>query len=94
MTEQLVLDLYESGRSKWLQAARGVALHLGRFGDPITIDDIRDQFPPPENVDPRIMGAVFINSDWVCIGYRKSNRSLCHKRPIGIFQRKVYESKS
>lgn len=93
MPEQLVIEFYSSGRLSWLTRARGLALQLGRFGDQITIDDVREVCPPPEFVDPRVMGAVFRNEDWVCIGYRKSKRNTCHRRPIGIFQRKTYEAK-
>lgn len=86
MFEQIVLPLFEEHRPDWLSAARAIAAQIGADGRPVTIDDVRDRIPPPSNVDPRVMGAVFTRRDWIKTGYCNSGRSTCHKRPVAVFK--------
>ena len=83
--QEEVLPLYEEYRGEWLAAARACARHLGATQD-VTIDDVRKFCPPPADVDPRVMGAVFAGADWQCLRYVASHRGVCHKRPIGVFR--------
>jgi hypothetical protein len=83
--EEAVLPLFEEHRGDWLAHARATARHLAADRD-ITIDDVRQLCPPPENIDPRVMGAVFAGNDWRCLRYVSSHRGVCHKRPIGLFR--------
>lgn len=79
------LALFEIHRAEWLAAARHAALRLYRqSGRPITIDEVRGVCPPPEGIDPRVMGAVF--TGWVAVGFVNSRRRMCHGRPIRLFQ--------
>jgi menaquinone-dependent protoporphyrinogen IX oxidase len=88
MFEQSVLPLYEAYRGDWLSAARRVASEIGSDGRTVTIDDVRRRLPPPSHIDPRVMGAVFVRSQWEKIGYLNSGRATCHKRPIAMFRRR------
>ena len=84
--KQQVLPLFETSQPDWLTQARYVARSIAASREFVTIDDVRQVCPPPDGVDPRVMGAVFKGKDWECIGYQKSKRSACHNRPIGQFQ--------
>jgi len=86
--EQSVLPLYEATRTEWLQQARAAAYAIGSDGCAITINDVRRVCPPPVDVDPRIMGAVFLRKYWQKIGYLNSNRNQCHGRPVAIYELK------
>lgn len=80
------LDLFELTRPEFLEEARQIARDLALGGKLVTIDDVRVQCPPPDNVDPRVMGAVFNTKEWEASGYIRSTRSTCHKRPICQFR--------
>lgn len=79
------LALFEMYRAEFLARARNAALRLyRRVGRPITIDDVRAECPPPGDIDPRVMGAVF--SGWNAVGFTNSRRRTCHGRPIRLFE--------
>lgn len=85
--EQAVLPLQEEAHETWIDRARDVARRLARQRGAITIDDVRDECPPPEGIDPRVMGSVFKpKKDWICVDYRKSWRRENHGRPVGIWR--------
>jgi len=84
-----VLPLFEAGKSvDWLTEARGIAVSLAQARGEITIDDVRDVLPPPDNADPRIMGAVFKGGDFELVRYVRSMRVTCHRRPVAVFRLK------
>ena len=83
---QLYLDLFETHRTSWLARARSIAYELAQERGQITIDDVRERLPPPSEVDPRVMGAVFSKKIFECIGYQKSIREECHRRPVRLFR--------
>jgi hypothetical protein len=84
--EEVILPRFEEHRADWLERARGVAVELcQRFGE-ITIDNVRAECPPPENADPRVMGAVMRPPVFEIVRYQKSVRSTCHKRPVAVFR--------
>jgi hypothetical protein len=84
--EREILPLFEEFRGEWLQEARATAAMLGSSGREITINDVRALCPPPEDVDPRVMGAVFTRKCWTLVRYERSNRATCHNRPVGVFR--------
>ena len=86
--EQSILPLYESSRSDWLEQARSVAWTIGKNGGTVTINDVRRVCPPPVEVDPRVMGAVFLRKLWRKVGYSNSSRSESHGRPVALFELK------
>lgn len=87
--EQLVMPLFEtSSASDWLETARTVAVELGKTGNIVTVDMVREFCPPPADVDPRIMGAVMPRKLWERVGYQQSSRAINHNRPIALFRLK------
>lgn len=86
--EQQILPLFEEHRADWLRNARNVAFLLGAAGQIVTIDDVRRICPPPDHVDPRVMGAVFERRKWDYLGATSSIRTTCHKRPVGRWRLK------
>lgn len=87
--EQLVMPLFEaSNASEWLATARTVAVELGKTGNIVTVDMVREFCPPPSDVDPRIMGAVMPRKLWERVGYAQSSRAINHNRPIALFKLK------
>lgn len=85
LTKEDAFDAFEHARPDWLSQARAVAVDFARKNGRVTIDDVRKVLPPPEDIDPRIMGAVFAGKQFVRVGYTNSNRATCHKRPISVF---------
>lgn len=81
-----IQPLFEEYRANYLQIARDAARQLATAQGQVTIDQVRERCPPPEGVDPRVMGAVFRTSEFELVGYAKSGRATCHNRPIGIFR--------
>jgi hypothetical protein len=74
-------------KSAYLAKARAAAEKLYRArGTPISVDDVRVFCPPPANLDPRIMGAIFQRTVWRRAGYVASVRDTCHHRPIAAFE--------
>ena len=86
MFEQSILPLFETHRAEWLEQARSAAYAIGCKGGTLTINDVRRVCPPPEEFDPRVMGAVFLRSTWRKVGYLSSSRA--HGRPVVVFQLK------
>lgn len=83
-------DLFEETRAEWLARARAAAEQVANEGDGrVTINDVRRLCPPPEGVDPRVMGAVFRRSQWKRVAYIDNSRTACHHRPIAIFVRRT-----
>jgi hypothetical protein len=90
--EQQVLPLFEQHRAPWLDRARAVARRLGQGGATVTIDMVRVECPPPDDVDPRVMGAVFTRKEWENRGYMKGFRSTSHGRPVAMFKLREAQS--
>lgn len=88
--ETRVLPLFEEHRGDWLATARAAARFLGHGGAPVTIDAVRKLCPPPADVDPRVMGAVFLRREWTRIGFEQSARRECHGRPVAVHRLKEY----
>jgi hypothetical protein len=85
------LDLFEATRGDYLESARAAARKLLVSKYWITIDDVRKVCPPPEGVDPRVMGAVFNKADYESLGWINSTRPECHRRPVQRFRLKKAE---
>lgn len=83
--ERQVLPLFEEHRSDWLERARAIARQIGLQRVEVTINDVRAVCPPPAGVDPRVMGAVFMRSEWKLLRHERSTRATCHNRPVGVF---------
>ena len=82
MTKQL--DFFGQTKETWLKLAREQALTLAEKNGEVCADDIHRTLPIPGYIDRRIMGSVFDGFEFV--RYKKSERSECHHRPIGVFR--------
>ena len=81
------LALLEEHRPDYLTLARDAARKLLSERDSITINDVRAVCPPPSDIDPRVMGAVFRHADFEATGeFVLSSRTTCHRRPIQKFR--------
>ena len=90
MSEQIDLEdwlsLLETHRPDYLTLARDAARKLLAERPSITINDVREVCPPPADIDPRVMGAVFRHADFEATGeFVLSSRATCHRRPIQRF---------
>jgi hypothetical protein len=81
-----VQPLFEEHRAEWLAWARRTAMEIAQRRGSVCIDDIRALCPLPENVDPRVCGAVFRTSDFIGGEYVNSGRAINHHRPIRLFR--------
>ena len=86
MFETAIQPLFEKSSKEFLSEARSIARLLALKNGSVTVDDVRNICPPPNGVDPRVMGAVLKSKDFICVGHRKSGRGECHHRPIGVFK--------
>lgn len=81
------LRILEESRQAYLMGARDIAEQIARHGDgTCTVDSVREKCPPPKEIDGRVMGAIFNTADWEHLGYVRSDRVTCHKRPISRFR--------
>lgn len=80
------LDLFEIHRADYLASARLIARSLYlQHKRPISVDDVRAHYPPPDDFDPRLMGAIFRKPHWIKVGFINSKRRECHGRPVSTF---------
>lgn len=79
-------EAFEEHRPDYLAEARSAARRLLETRPSITINDVREVCPPPADIDPRVMGAVFRHKDFEATGeFVLSSRNTCHRRPIQRF---------
>lgn len=81
-----VLPLFEATRADWLKRARLTARYLARKHGSVNINQVRAECPPPDGIDPRVLGAVFTKAEFECVGFINSDRRTCHGRPIREFK--------
>lgn len=81
MAEQL--GFFDATKETWLKNARIEARRIASERGQVCADDIHKALPLPRYIDHRIMGSVFEGMN--CIGSKRSERSKCHHRKIGIF---------
>lgn len=80
------LDAFEVKSHAWLQdartQARDIALECGR----VTSDDVLATLgPPPPEVHPAAMGAIFRGKNWRRIDVTQSKRPANHASIIGVW---------
>jgi len=91
-SKQIVMELFEDTRREFLENCRWIARRIAKEnGGRVTIDDVREQVTTPENVDPRVYGAVFNTDEWEKVGYTNTTRQSSHGRPIAIFRFKGFK---
>lgn len=85
------LDLLESRRANYVIRARAAAadIYARTGGQPISVDDIRAECPPPAEIDGRVMGSILRPREgWRFDGMVKSERGLNHGKWIAKFVRR------
>lgn len=80
----------EKARKLYLEQARWHAEQIAALSNDgtVTTDDVWKACPPPMDMDPRVMGAVFRTKEWEAVGFVASVRPDCHARPIRVFRLK------
>lgn len=78
---------YERRKAEFLAEARHEAMLIAKRKGRVTVDDVRERWPPPGDLDPRIMGAIFAGPMWKRVEYVVGTRGASHKRPISVFIR-------
>lgn len=99
MKDMMTLDLFQSQRlrdiginsvyqnnSSWVDEARAVAKQLARKDGQVSIDEVLDFLPRPEDIHPNATGSVFRERCWKKVGYKSSSKPSAHARAIGIYQ--------
>lgn len=86
MLQEHIAPRFENNRMEWLAGARAAARRIAREKGAVTIDEVRECCPPPADVDPRVMGAVFLRREFELIRFVESQRKACHGRHIGLFK--------
>lgn len=87
------LRTHEETKPGYLWMARDAARKLLETHEAITINQVREVCPPPSDLDPRVMGAVFRHRDFEATGeFVLSSRELCHRRPIQRFRLTNYHA--
>lgn len=87
-SREAALDALECAREGYVVAARKVADRIIHAKGNVTIDDIRRELPPPDGVDPRVLGAIFNAKRYRLLTYvqgQSCGRSNYHTRKIGVF---------
>lgn len=85
--KESALRVLEATRKEYLEEARMAArkIALSSESKTCTVDEVREVCPPPKDIDGRVMGAIFNSKDWEMVGFERSKRKTCHKRPISRF---------
>jgi hypothetical protein len=87
------LDMLEEKRHEWIALARKMAVvllktrgqdHSDDYIPTVTSDDLWALCPPPPEINPKAMGAVF-RSGFKPVGYVPSKRKQAHARPIRVW---------
>lgn len=85
------MGLFEQTRKQFLENARWVAVRIAKQNNGfVNIDQVREQVTTPQNVDPRVYGAVFNKEEFEKSGYTLTTRKTSHSRPISVFFWKPY----
>lgn len=81
-----ILDDIEIRRSQFISMARNLARSISRERGQVSINDIREKYPLPDDVHPSAYGAVFRGPLWKVIGYTAAKHSDAHGRLIRIYK--------
>lgn len=85
----IVMLHHEQTKQHYLYAARGLAVRICKEKGEVTINDIRDKLPPPEEMHPSVLGAIFRDRRFIHTGrYTTAKHLASHARKVGIYQLK------
>lgn len=84
-----VLDDLEKRRWAYITKARRFAADFARRWGVVSINDVRDGCPPPADVPPAALGAVFKERDvWVAVSFTLANHPAAHARVVRVYKLK------
>jgi hypothetical protein len=82
----IVMLEHERVKAGYLYAARAIAKRICENVGEVTINDIRDQLPPPASMHPSVLGAVFRNKQFKHTGrYVTAKHVASHARRVGVY---------
>jgi hypothetical protein len=80
------LQRFEQNEPRWLDRARAMLVALlGDGQGEVSSDDVWRYCPPPADVHPSCMGAVFKDDRFCVTGWRASTRPSAHARVIRTY---------
>lgn len=83
------LDWHEVTKQAYLQRARWGAMKIAKRKGFVTINEVRAKYPPPDDLHPSVMGAVFRAPEFIHTGtYTRAAHPASHARMIGIYKLK------
>lgn len=90
---QEALEAVEKGKMDYINEAVSVGRRLLKRREEITSADIKARAPLPENMEPRVIGAVMkrLAKEYglYVSEYRKTDDRRSHKRPIAVWRKKL-----
>lgn len=85
----IILWRHEQTKKHYIYAARGLAVRICRERGEVTINDIREKLPPPEDMHPSVLGAVLRDKRFIHTGrYTSAKHTASHARKVGIYKLK------
>ena len=69
----------------WIAQAREVARTIGRRNGEVTIEDVLNEFPLPDDADPRVVGGVLRHPDFTRVGNRTLMARDGRYKTVGVF---------
>ena len=77
---------YAQGAARdWLEEARRYARHHCHVHGKVTADDVVNNVPWPEEMNPNLRGALFKTPDFTRTGYTLSKRAEAHCNILGVW---------
>lgn len=87
--KQLKLDImrhHEATKAEYLAAARSFAIVYSLKHGSVSINEVREAVPVPDDVHPSVLGAVFRGHQWLPDGYTVAKHSSAHARTIRTYK--------
>ena len=87
--KQLKLDImrhHEETKAKYLEKARSFAKVYSKVSGSVSINEVREAVPVPDDVHPTVLGAVFRGHQWLPDGYTVAKHPSAHARTIRTYK--------
>ena len=83
----VILWQHEKTKKDYLWVARKMAAKIAHEKGEVTINDVRKAVPPPVDMHPSVLGAVFRNKMFEHTGrYTTADHLASHARKVGIYK--------
>jgi hypothetical protein len=83
-----VLAELEQRRASYVNKARAFAVDFARRWGVVSINDVRNGCPPPADVPPAALGAVFKQRIWTVVSFTQANHPAAHARIVRVYKLK------